>query len=187
MIDIELALPESMLFFENLEELLSTLDEYIENHRRAIQNYSEKLGSLLRSEKTAGDGRGKQKKPGSDEKDLWILFKLDEAQERGKQEKNSTTFLRVANVATYSAAAAEASVLFRIVETLKQRINTLENARKIVSELPLRGNKSDQIYAVSFASGLPRQVIPLGQGDAKEFKFAYNDQFQLKTIDETTR
>lgn len=184
MIDVDLALPESMLFFENLEEILSMLDEYVEVHNNAIKNYSEKLGGLIRSEKSSSsDG---QRRPTYDEKDLWLLFRIDgEEQQRGKQEK-SGTYLRIANVSRYSVDSAEASVLFKIVEILQQRIKILQNARRTVSELSLRGNRSDQVYGVSFAYGLPRHIVPLGQAKATgRSKFVYKDSFKLEAIDET--
>ena len=98
-------LDQSLIPFEDLDDLLKTLDEYMELHQDALQRYGDRLGGLLRMNKGTGDQLPSatqskdvsQKRRGSD-KEPWTVFKLD-------QEGN--TNLRIANTSLLAPSAAE--------------------------------------------------------------------------------
>jgi len=174
----DIALRQSIVVFEDLTDLLSSMDEYIAHHKYSIQTYGERLGTLLRSQQTSsGNDKNKKqdnKKRPQEDRDSWITFKLDGSEE---------AILRIANTRVISPASAESAALFRIIENLKERLKALESARDILDKLPVRGISRDQKFIVVFGEGLPRQVIPTNELKASQSRFRYLEDFELKTLE----
>jgi hypothetical protein len=191
----ELVLNQSLIEFENLDELLVALDECIDIHAKAVQRYGDRLGALLRQGKSTTDQGGDsnqsqkqqqqqqakenptQKRGGgrAEKGDPWTNFRLD---------KEGNVNLRVANPSMISPVSAENSILFRLIETLREKLQSLETARKIIAGLPSQGCRAEQRFLVSFAEGLPRQVIPMNQTSSAQVRFQFKDDFQLDPLDE---
>ena len=176
-------LDQSLIPFEDLDDLLKTLDEYMELHQDALQRYGDRLRGLLRMNKGTGDQLPSatqskdvsQKRRGSD-KEPWTVFKLD-------QEGN--TNLRIANTSLLAPSAAENTILFRIIESLRVKLQYLEEARKKIAELPTLGHRANQRFLVAFADGLPKQVIPTDQSYSSENRFQFNEDFVLEMLDDS--
>ena len=95
-------LDQSIIVFEDLNDLLKTLDEYIELHQDALQRYGDRLGNLLRLSKGTTEQRSAsgltqqqskdnyQKRKGTEKEVPWNVFKLD---------KDGNVNLRIANTA----------------------------------------------------------------------------------------
>jgi hypothetical protein len=177
----DIALRQSVVSFDDLTELLGSLDELIAYHKYSIQTYGERLAALLRlqqiSSGAAADKNKKQdnkQKRAQDDRDSWITFKLDGSEE---------AMLRIANTRVMSPASAESTALFRIIENLKERQKALESARDIIDKLPVRGISRDQKFIVIFGEGLPRQVIPTNETKASQRRFIYTEDFELKALE----
>src|SRR5579875_1939979 len=59
----ELGISPAIIVFENLSDMLSTLEEYAEFHNRAIERYRDRLGLLLRQREMKADGQVLQGNP----------------------------------------------------------------------------------------------------------------------------
>ncbi len=188
--DKDLLLTQNLITFENLTDLLDCLDDSIAHYNSAIERYGERLGALIRQGKTPrpdssttkqNEGNkleAHQKRPsvlGS--KDPWIVFKPDK--------KDSVPIFRVANTSVQSPASAESAILYRVIDTLKEKVKVLDSARKTLSDLPPSGIRSDQRFLVSFSDGLPRHIIPTHQSYSTEAKFSFSGEFELHTMSET--
>ena len=190
----ELALPYSLIPFESLEELLSTLDEYTELHTGMAQRYGDRLGYLLR--RTGGgpaedslqtsaqidpqEEQQQQKKTNG----LVMGGKKEKRDERGSITLGGEEFsIKVSSGAGNSLVSNEVSVLFKIVEQLKERIAALQVARKLLSDLPTQGFRADQRLLVVFRDGLPRQVIPTNEISAQQKRFTFAEHFRMTVLE----
>ena len=179
-------LGQSLIVFEDLNDLQRTLDEYVDLYKDALQRYGDRLGNLLRlsggtSEQVSGGSPqqtqtkdGSQKRKGSD-KEPWTIFKLD---------KEGDVNLRIANIAVLSPTSAENALLFRMIESLKEKLENLKDARKIISELPTLGYRTNQRFLVAFADGLPKQIIPTNQSYSTSGRFQFMEEFEVGLLDE---
>ncbi|MHB8567132.1 MAG: hypothetical protein ACYC7D_11445 [Nitrososphaerales archaeon] len=187
----ELALSYSMISFESLDELLSTIDDYIDLHSKMAERYGDRLGYLLRrsggsasdalqtsfqaelqeESKKPGLMGGKKDRKGEEHESGWIVI--------GGEEFS----IRVASGVGSSASSNEVSVLFKIVEQLKARTASLKVAQKLLGDLPTQGFRADQRLLVVFKDGIPKQVIPTNEISAQQRKFRYADQFRMTILE----
>ena len=95
----------------------------------------------------------------------------------------SDNSMRIANGGEGQHVSNEISLLCKVIETLKTRMNALESSRKVLSELTSQGFKSDRRLKVVFKDGLPKYIIPIGEISAQEHKrFKYAEQFRLSVL-----
>jgi len=185
-------LDQSLIAFEDLNELLKSIDEFIELHEEALQRYGDRLGSLLRTtgkgeagaqsisggalqQQSIGKESSGQKKKALSEKEPWTVFKLD---------SEGMVTLRVSNPANLSPLSAENALLFRIIDALKVKLSNLQTARAAISDLPSLGYRANQRFLVAFADGLPKQVIPTEQSYSGSGRFKFAEEFVIGPLDE---
>jgi hypothetical protein len=190
----DLYLSPSLVAFQDLSELLSTVDEYIEAHSAAIANYEDRLGVVLRGASSetrqgsrpfeqaevpidlqnGGDPQpkmDKRKRPSSEGREEgWLVLEADE------------TNLKVATGNSSSTAQKQTEALFKIIESLKARLASLDKARKLISSLPGQGFKPNQKIAVMFRDGIPRQIIPMNEIARPKRKFKYSEVFDIQVL-----
>ncbi len=188
----ELYLSPSLATFEDLSDLLGAVDDYIDEHAAAIAKYEDRLGVVLR-----GTGGGSEAEQGAAELETgeegeadpperaadrrrrapsdgsekgWLLLEADE------------TNLKVATGGANSTAEKQTAALFKVIESLKARLVSLEKVRKLISELPAQGFKTNQKIVVMFRDGVPRQIIPSFEVSKAYKKFRYSEQFDIQVL-----
>lgn len=186
-----------MISFESLEDLLGTIDEYIELHTKTSERYGDRLGNLLRS--TGGAGEDSMQTAAQIDSDSdprksngFMGGRKDKRQgDSGRQDESGWVSLgteeysvKVASGLGNSVTSSEVSVLFKIVEQLKMKLAGLQSARKILADLPSQGFRADQRLLVVFKDGLPRQVIPTNEISAQQKRFKYADQFRATVLEQ---
>jgi hypothetical protein len=198
----DLNLSPSMITFENLDDLLGTIDDSIDIHKRAIERYSDLLGGILRT--TLGEGPvhyQEQPRPQSQgdqsQHGRFGLFKPQpqgsnsKRPQKGKQEEVSPGWtiiesgelsIKIATGTTSLMNTKKTEALFKIVEALKSKLTTLEIARKSLAELPSKGLRSNQILSVVFKDGIPRQIIPSNESTSQRNKFAFEADFEVEPM-----
>jgi hypothetical protein len=177
--DFQLSL--SMITFESLDDVLGSIDDAIDVHHRAIERYSDILGTMLR--KSVGENQvqirqmnappssGKsQKDRRSEDEQGWLILEADDYA------------LRVSNGPTTLVDSHKVVALFKIVEALKSKVTSLESARKLMADLPSKGFNANQRISVVFKDGLPRQILPTGETSAEQPKFGYAGEFQIEPM-----
>jgi hypothetical protein len=176
----ELGLTTAIVTFENLDELLQSLEELSELHSKAVTRYDDRLGQLLRGRGFQGEQsfmmpsgdaveqakKAKNDKKGGGEERGWFTLGTEEF--AIKVGNNESSFI-----------SNEVSALFKVVETLRARITVINMARKLLAELPSRGFETAQRMRVVFKDGVPKQVIPTNEMTGKQRKFRYVEQFQV--------
>jgi hypothetical protein len=201
----EQALSNSVMTFENLEELLALLDESIETHSKMIKRYEDRLGVLLRLARESNDPRlqsvsaqipmptsnGGDSDPSAtaanaakkDDK------KKNDKKKEGPEEKgwivleSEDLSLKIASGTEVQLASNEISILFKTIETLKSKIAPLESSRKLLSELPSQGFKADRRIRIVFKDSIPKYVLPTTDAqNTLTKKFRYGEAFRIAVL-----
>lgn len=189
----ELFLSQALIKFENLGELVETLDEYIELHTAAIAKYGDKLGGLLRApgsntkshyeseyqkdeqssqsfEQSPVNGRKDGKRRENMDSEGWLVLEADDYA------------LKLASGNASSLSAKQSASMFKIVESLKERVALLQAAQKVINTLPAEGFKQDQAFVAVFRDGVPRQIIPTFEESTQKRKFRYSENFEIRVL-----
>jgi hypothetical protein len=194
----ELILSNSIVAFENLNEVLLALDQLIEVHSKMIKRYEERLGILLRQARESNDPRLKSvgsqiPMPGMsdgyiDPKSIDKKKKDDKKREPGEEKgwillESEDHALKLATGSEAQIAANEISILFKVTEALKSKLPSLESASKLLSDLPSQGFRADQRLRVVFKDGLPKYVLPTTEPKAQnQKKFWYQESFRIAVL-----
>ena len=161
--------------FYSLKELSKSLEEEINFYKAAVEEYSQRLGSLLREmeathgneewfkklsalQKTpkAGKSKGKKKKAGSSE---WVEFK---------------------DVMLSTEEQSEAQVLFEAIEEINSKIAQLVKIRDTVEDLKRLGLGENMLYITYVHDEVPERIVLRKKGgkEAGE-KFEFITTFSL--------
>ena len=186
----EFGVAHSIISFDNLDDLLSEMDESIETYSRLTKRYEDRLGILLRQAKESGDPKLQAvsaelaSAQGESEDKNKKKEKKRDAEEGGWLVMESGGhIIRLANGSDSQLLANEVSLLFKVIETLKSKIVALEASRKLMTEMTSQGFKSDRRLRVVFKDGLPRYLIPVSESSAQQQnKFRYAEQFRLAVL-----
>ncbi len=198
----ELTLAHSVMAFENLNEVLTVLDQSIDIHSKLVKRYEDRLGVLLRLARESTDPRlksagsqipmpgmgGDMEPRGGGNNDKKKQDK-DKKREQGNEEKGWIVLesedhsLKLATGSEALIASNEISILFKIIETLKSKLPALESSRKLLSDLPAQGFRADQRLRVVFKDGLPRYVLPTTEARVEnQKKFWYQESFRIAVL-----
>lgn len=192
----ELSVPHSIISFENLKDLLSELDHSMETYSKITKRYEDRLGVLLRKAKESGDTNmrssfGEFGSPGA-QSDQDLSRRKREEKKPGRRDsdergwivlESGDNVLRIANGSDSQLVSNEISILFKVIETLKSKINALEASRRMVSELTAQGFSSEDRLRVVFKDGLPKYIIPaIEQSRQQQRKFKYVEEFKLTVL-----
>jgi hypothetical protein len=194
----DLLLSPSLVSFEDLSGLIETVDESIQLHSKAIAKYEDRLGVLLRGSGDSNHGINfdhDAKMPsvdnGSDEEIQQP--KSDRKRRGGASSANAgetgwlvleaeETSVKVATGSLASTSGKQVESLFKIIESLKAKLASLERIRKLISELPGQGFRANQSIVVMFRDGIPRQIIPANEVARAYKKFRYSEQFDVQVL-----
>jgi len=187
----ELGLSPAILTFENLDELLFTMDEYIAFHKQMLEKYGDRLGVLLRNDGSADDSFQSSRLQIESQEMEQILDKRKEGKRRDSGEdvgwisfESEEYALKVAKTGQNAPSSVkEISALFKIIESLKSKIGILEVARRFLDELPSKGFAAEQKFLVVFRDGIPRQVIPTNESHLQRRKFRYSEEFEVEILE----
>jgi hypothetical protein len=182
----DLYLSPSLVKFEDFSSLLSEVDDLIDIHKDSIARYEDKLGVMLR-------GVGSENKRGMSafDQDSEAGSSVDEedvpVRGAGSEQgwlvlENEETNLKVATGSANSARGKQTEALFKIIESLKARLVSLQKVRKLISELPGKGFNPNQKIVVMFREGIPRQIIPSYEASKALKKFKYSEQFDIQVL-----
>ena len=190
----ELGLTNSVMTFENLNEVLAVLDQSVDSHSKMIKRYEDRLGILLRLARESadprlqsmssqigssggnGDQQDQRKRKDDKKKDFgeekgWVVL---EAEDHDLKLATGSEAIKITN---------EISILFKIIESLKAKIPVLESARKLLSELPSQGFDPASRFRVVFKDGLPKYVLPTAEAKVtQQKKFWYAETFRIAVL-----
>lgn len=180
----DLYLSPSLVTFADFSNLLGEVDNHIDAHKIAIAKYEDMLGVLLR-----GSGPDTKRGMTAFDQDTAMASAMEEedARNNGSEEgwlilETEETNLKVATGSASSTRGKQTEALFKIIESLKARLVSLQKVRKLISELPGQGFNPNQKIVVMFRDGIPRQIIPSYESSKAAKKFKYSEQFDIQVL-----
>jgi hypothetical protein len=190
----EIGLSNSVMAFENLNEVLAVMDQSIDNHSKVIKRYEDRLGILLRLAKESTDSRLKNLgnqigAPGGNGEQQDQKKKKDDKKKEAPEDKGWVVLasedhdLKLAAGSEAAIISNEISILFKVIESLKAKLPALEAERKLLSELPSQGFDANGRFRVVFKDGLPKYVLPSAEARGTQHKkFWYAETFRIAVL-----
>jgi hypothetical protein len=180
----DLYLSPSLVTFEDFRSLLDEVDDLIDAHKDSIAKYEDRLGVLLR-------GVGSKAKSGMSafDQDSEMTSSFEEEEGRGTASQqgwlvleDEDTNLKIATGSANAAKGKQTEALFKIIESLKARLASMQKVRKLVGDLPAKGFNPNQKIVVLFREGIPKQIIPSYEVSRAVRKFKYAEQFDIQVL-----
>jgi predicted DNA-binding protein len=165
--------------FTTLKELGDYLADHLDQYRMLYEDYSQWLGSLLRScEETHKDEEWYQNSaalqkslPGAKKKASGNARK-----KKGKRKKNkSSVWVQSGDILISSTEQGQAEVLFEAIEKINDKIQDMEKFKAMVQQLERLGLGKQTDYIVYIEDDIPRKIVvrtKSGLGEEAAFKFA---------------
>jgi hypothetical protein len=165
--------------FTALKELGDYLADHLDQYRMLYEDYSQWLGSLLRSceethksEEWYQNSVALQKSlPGAKKKAAGNAGK-----KKGKGKKNqSSIWVQSGDVMLSSTEQGQAEVLFEAIEKIGDKIQDMEKFKATVQQLERIGLGKNVNYIVYIEDDIPRKIVvhaKSGSPEEEAFKFA---------------
>lgn len=159
--------------FYSLKELRDNIIEAINQYQAMKEEYSQWLGSFLR---TAETSHGKEEWF----KQMTLLQKTLRSGKGGKKEKTkkqttSTEWIPYRDIALSTSEQGEAEILFEAIEEIDKKIEQLEKAKTTIEELEKSGLGKNILYLTFLLDGVPQKIVlrhKKGEEIAEKFQFA---------------
>jgi len=159
--------------FYSLKELSESLEEEIGSYKAVVEEYSQRLGSLLREMEAThgneewfkkisalqksfkeGKGKGKEKKTGSSPG--WIAFK---------------------DIMLCTDEQGEAQMLFEAIEDMNDKVTRLVKIKDTIEDLKRLGLGEDILYMAYVRDEVPERIVLRKRGEKIGEKFEFMAAF----------
>jgi len=160
--------------FYSLKELSESLEEEIDSYKAAADEYSQRLGSLLREIKATHGNEEWFKK-------LSDLQKTSKGgKSKGKKKAGSSGWVEFKEIMLSTEEQGEAQLLFEAIEEINSKVTRLEKIRDTIEDLKRLGLGEDIIYITYVHDEVPERIVLRKKGgkEAGE-KFEFMTTFSL--------
>lgn len=151
--------------FYSLKELNESLSEQIDQYKALAEDYSQWLGSLLRS---CEENRGNEdwvQKSAAMQKNVRTQGKRNmeakqAAKGKGKGKKGeSSCWIQSAGILVCSTEQGEAEILFEAIEDIKGKIQGMEKFRTGIQQIERLGLGKSVNYVTYFKDDVPEKIV----------------------------
>ena len=155
--------------FYSLKELSESLEKEINLYKASVEEYSQRLGSLLRKmEATHGNEEWFKK--------LSALQKTSkEGKSKGKKKKaNSSGWVEFKDIILSTEEQDEAQILFEAIEEINSKVKRLVKIRDTVEDLKRFGLGENILYITYVHDEVPERIVLRkkgGQEAGEKFEF----------------
>jgi hypothetical protein len=159
--------------FYSLKELRDNLIEEINQYEAMKEEYSQWLGSFLRSAETT---HGKEEWF----KQMTLLQKTiggKGKKEKAKKQGASTAWIQYKDISLSTSEQGEAEILFEAIEEINKKIEQLEKAKTTIDELEKSGLGKNILYITYLRDGVPQKIFLRHK---KETETAEKFQYAIK-------
>jgi hypothetical protein len=150
------------------------IEETIEQYKLVADEYSQWLGSLLRTTETGQKNNEWAKKMGVLAKEK-AKGKAKKKRKKGKSKMDaSTDWVQVNEIVLSASERGEAELLFEAIEEINRRVAQLEDVKESVELLEKAGFGKDITYITYICDGVPRKIVLRHRNDqdfAKKFQY----------------
>lgn len=162
--------------FYSLKELDESIEEEINSYKAVVDEYSQRLGSILRRlETTHGDQEWIKKMSA-----LQKSFTKGGSKGKGKGKKSglSPNWVTFKEILLCTDERGEAEILFEAMEEMNKKITRLTKIRNTIDDLQRAGLGNDVLYIAYVRDEVPEKIVlrKKGEGAAAE-KFEFIAQF----------
>jgi hypothetical protein len=166
--------------FTSLKDLGDYLVDHLDQYKMLYEDYSEWLGSLLRSceethknEEWYKNSAALQKSLGGSKK---TAGKKTDKKKKGKGKKGmSSVWVQSGDVLLSSTEEGQAEVLFEAIEKIGDKIQDIEKFKATVQQLERLGLGKKTDYIVYIEDDIPRKIVvraKSGLPEEEAFKFS---------------
>jgi hypothetical protein len=173
--------------FSSLKDLNDFLLDEIEQYKVLHEDYSQWLGSLLRSCEDAQKNEDWYKKSAELQKTLGTQAKkAPAAKETGKKgagkkgggkgkTSGSPIWVQSGNLCLSSTEQGQAEILFEAIEKINAKMQEIEKSKATIQQLERLGLGASVSYIVYIEDGVPKKIVLRAKNSTSEdeiFKFA---------------
>ncbi|MGB9853810.1 MAG: hypothetical protein ACPLRY_03265 [Candidatus Bathyarchaeales archaeon] len=158
--------------FYSIREIREIVEEEINQYKTLLEDYSQWLGTLLRSPESSKNQEWARKAS-----ELQKVLKSGGRKGGKKEEKPtaSTEWVEFKDLMLCADDFGEVEILFEAVEELKNKIDKLEKIKNALTELERYGFGKNVVYITYIRDGIPEKVafrLKKGLETEEKFKFA---------------
>ncbi|MEM3578969.1 MAG: hypothetical protein QXL54_01945 [Candidatus Bathyarchaeia archaeon] len=157
--------------FYSIREIREMVEAEISQHKALLEDYSQWLGTLLRSQESSKNPEQAKKVS-----ELQKILKSSSRKGRKKEEKPaySSEWIEFKDLMLCADEFGELEIIFEAVDELKNKVDKLEKAKNSLAELERYGFGKNVIYVTYIHEGVPEKITvkpkkPLESGE--KFKF----------------
>jgi len=143
--------------FYSLKEIREGIEADINQYKLLLEDYSQWLGSLLRSPESAKN-QERMKKAAEFQKVLRTGGRKSSKKE-GKKLDTSTEWVQFKDIMLCADELGEAEILFEATEELKDKIEKLEKAKNSIIDLERYGLGKEVLYITYIRDGVPEKIV----------------------------
>jgi hypothetical protein len=167
--------------FTTLKELGDYLVEHLDQYKMLYEDYSEWLGSLLRSCEDAHKNEEWYKNSAALQKSLGgakTKASANAGNKKGKgkgKKSESSAWIQSGDVMISSTEQGQAEVLFEAIEKISDKIQEMDKFKATVQQLERLGLGKKTDYIVYIEDDIPRKIVvrvKSGLPEDEAFKFA---------------
>jgi hypothetical protein len=167
--------------FVTMKETGEYLVDQIGQYRALFEDYSQWLGSLLRSCEDAHKNEDWYQKSAAMQKNVrGPPKKAPDNKSAGKKSKGkkggSSVWVESGNILLSSTDQGQVEILFEAIEKIGDKIQELEKVKAAVQQLERMGLGKNVEFIVYIEDGIPKKIVLRTRGggaaDAEPFKFA---------------
>ena len=165
--------------FTTLKELGDYLADHLDQYKMLYEDYSQWLGSLLRSCEETHKSEEWYQNSAALQKSLAGAKKTagkTEKKKKGKGKKSmSSVWVQSGDVMLSSTEQGQAEVLFEAIEKIGEKIQEMEKFKATVQQLERIGLGKKNDYIVYIEDDIPRKIVvrvKSGLPEEEAFKFA---------------
>lgn len=165
--------------FYSLKEIRESVEEEINQFKMLLEDYSEWLGTLLRSPESSKDQEW-VKKAAELQKVLKAGGRKGGSKKKEKKFGASTEWVQFKDLMLCADSFGEAEILFEAVEELRGKIDRLEKVRSSIGDLERYGLGKEVRYIAYIIDGvLERIVFKPREGSETAEKFRFTADFSI--------
>lgn len=158
--------------FYSLKEIREGIEAEISQYKLLLEDYSQWLGSLLRSPESAKNQE--QMKKAAEFQKVLRTGGRKSGKKEGKKLDTSTEWVQFKDIMLCADELGEAEILFEATEELKDKIEKLEKAKNSIVDLERYGLGKEVLYITYIHDGVPEKIVfkqKKGVGAAEKFEF----------------
>jgi DNA primase catalytic subunit len=168
--------------FYSLKELRENVEETIRQYKTLVADYSEWLGTLLRSMETS-ENKEWTKKISEMQKLLKAKTKVQkQTKKKKKGETSILEWVQFKDIMLCTDERGETEVLFEVIEELNAKLDRLEKVRESIEQLEKYGLGRNIVYLTYIREGIPEKIVFRPKKGAELEKFRFVTEFSIPII-----